>query len=143
VLRGHEDRVANLKFSPDSRHLVTVAYGVQKPVARLWEITADGPTATCVTLPWHHKSRQPQLDVFFSSDSRWLALAEQTRAMLFNVQFEEAVALARLAVGRQLRETELQRFSLSKSKNGLDPSSLMLPAAASARKLANVAEAEK
>jgi serine/threonine protein kinase/WD40 repeat protein len=117
VLGNHEDRIANVQFSPDGSYLVTVAESTSKPVARLWHISADPLRATCTILPWHQESRRPDFDIFFSPDSRWLALAQSTTVMLFSVQFDEAVALARLAVGRELRPAELQQFNLTTPEN--------------------------
>jgi WD40 repeat protein len=58
VLRGHEDRVSSVAFSPDGRTVVT---GSEDNTARLWELgqgLADLACARVRFLPLSEKDRQ-------------------------------------------------------------------------------------
>jgi WD40 repeat protein len=66
VLRGHEENVAAVAISADSRWVVT---GSWDKTARLWDLRAQDPAANPVVLRGHDL---PVLAVAISADSRWV-----------------------------------------------------------------------
>ena len=77
---GHLAGIQALTISPDGRWL---ASGSNDTTARLWDITAENPTASAIVLRGH---RRPVSAVAVTPDCRWLVTAgHDATVMLWNL----------------------------------------------------------
>jgi WD40 repeat protein len=83
VLAGHKDTVRELVFSPNSRWLVTAG---DDATARLWDLAAPEPQASCRLLPVN-----TELAVV-SANSRWLATSDKRTVRVWDLEAPDPAA---------------------------------------------------
>jgi WD40 repeat protein len=111
-LRGHEQPLDALAFSPDDRWLVSSG---EDGDIRLWNIVADQPQAAMIVLGPGESVRQGgNTRICFSPDGKWLAHYSDGRKQVQIWQLDAADLLddARRLVARELSNAELQQYRL-------------------------------
>jgi WD40 repeat protein/Flp pilus assembly protein TadD len=98
VLRGHEDRVRSVAFSPDGHWLAT---GSADKTVRLWDLTQPDPSSAPTVLPGEGGVSV----VAFSPNGRWL-LTREVMGRGFKLRLWDRTAKDRVATPRVLRADE-------------------------------------
>ena len=100
ILRGHEDGIVELAFSPDKQWLASASLD---NTARLWNINSIASEPESLVLA--HNDRV--LGIKFSSDGRWLATGSYDKTVrLWHIQLKDLAELACQTAGRNLTQAE-------------------------------------
>ena len=103
-LLGHQGPIRTLAISADSRWLVT---GSADKTARLWDLTAENPSANPRVLSGHQGMIS---SVAISADSRWLVTGSADKtARVWQWQWNDLVGIAQ-QVGRNFASDEWARY---------------------------------
>ena len=112
ILRGHEQTVDNLAFSPDGAWLASASGDGD---IRLWDLRDDQLQDTMIALGVANTSgyHLDFNDLLFSRDGHWLLAGTWNGTYVWNLNPASLLVEARRLAGRELTENELAQFRLN------------------------------
>jgi serine/threonine protein kinase/WD40 repeat protein len=111
ALRGHEQYIDKLAFSPDGAWLASSS---QDREVRLWNLQSENVQDTMIALrAGRDRHRQQYQALLFDPDGRWLAAKTYDSVHFWQLEVGGLVEAARELAARDLNTEELERYRLN------------------------------
>ena len=105
----HDGHISRIAFSPDGNWFASAGEDLTAQVSNL---SAEDSSSSTMVLRGHESA---VTSVAISPDSRWVVTGSQDRtSRLWDLRIETLMAQAQKLVGRELTETERERYDISK-----------------------------